>query len=125
MGNIFVTAINCIDGRAQKPVTEFVIRKFRADYVDLITEPGPDRFLSENKALDIVESIKRRTLISIEKHNSKIVIIVGHYDCAVNSVEEGEHRIQIMEAVKKIKEWDFKVDVYGVWVDEDWEVELI
>ncbi|MGB3082317.1 MAG: carbonic anhydrase, partial [Candidatus Omnitrophota bacterium] len=48
MKKSFATAINCIDGRAQKPVTEFAIRKFKVDYVDLITEPGPDKVLSEN-----------------------------------------------------------------------------
>ena len=64
----FATAINCIDGRVQKPITEFAINKFNVNYVDLITEPGPDKVLSENKALDIIKSIKRRTLTSIKKH---------------------------------------------------------
>jgi len=123
--NIFVTAINCIDGRAQNPVTEFAIRKFRADYVDLITEPGSDKLLSENKALDIIESVKRRVLISIEKHESKIVIIAGHHDCATNPVEKEEHYKQIKEAMQSIKKWNLEVDVYGVWVDKNWKAELI
>ena len=122
MGNIFVTVINCIDGRVQKPVTEFAIRKFRVDYVDLITEPGPDKVLSENKALDIIESVKRRTLISIGKHKTKIVIIAGHHDCAANPVEKEEHYRQIEKAVQSIKGWNSEVDVYGVWIDEKWEV---
>ena len=121
----FVTAINCIDGRAQKPVMEFAIRKFKTDYVDLITEPGSDKLLSENKNLDIIESVKRRTLISIEKHKSKIVIIAGHYDCAANPVEKEEHYRQIKEAVQSIKKWNLEIAVYGVWVDEGWKAELI
>ncbi|MGB2600195.1 MAG: carbonic anhydrase [Candidatus Omnitrophota bacterium] len=125
MKKSFATAINCIDGRAQKPVTEFAIRKFKVDYVDLITEPGPDKVLSENKALDIIGSIKRCTLISVEKHKSKIVIIAGHHDCAANPVEEEEHYRQIKEAVKNIKEWNLEVDVYGVWVDKNWEAVLL
>jgi len=125
VGNIFATAINCIDGRIQKPIIEFAINKFRVDYVDLITEPGPDKTLSENKALGIIESIKRRALISIEKHGSKIVIVAGHHDCAANPAEEGEHRRQIAEAVKKIKEWNLEVDVYGIWVDRNWEAGLV
>jgi len=125
MKNIFATAINCIDGRVQKPVTEFAIRKFRVDYVDQITEPGPDKILSENKVLNIIESIKRLAFISIEKHKSKIVIIAGHHDCAANSVEKEEHCRQIKEAVKNIKESDLEVDVYGVWVDRNWETVLL
>ena len=125
MGNIFATVINCIDGRVQKPVMEFAIKKFRADYVDLITEPGPDKVLSENKAPDIIESVKRRTLISIEKHKSKIVAIVGHHDCAANPVRKEEHYRQIKKAVQSIKGWSSGIDVYGVWVNEKWEAELI
>lgn len=121
----FVTAINCIDGRVQKPVMEFAIGKFKVDYVDMITELGPDKILSENKALDIIESIKKRILISIEKHNSKIVIIVGHHDCAGNAVGDAQHCRQIKEAVKNIKNWNFPVNVYGVWVDESWRAVLI
>ncbi len=125
MKNIFVTAINCIDGRVQKPVTEFAIRKFRADYVDLITEPGPDKILSENKSPNIIESVKRRALISIEKHKSKIVIIAGHHDCSANPVGREEHYRQIKEAVQNIKAWNLEVDVYGVWVDKNWEAVLL
>jgi len=121
----FATAINCIDGRVQKPIMEYVIRRFGVDYVDVITEPGPDRLLSENRFIDIVESVKRRVLISVEKHKSKIVIIVGHHDCAANPVEKEEHCRQIKEAVQNIKKWHLEVDLYGVWVDKNWEAESI
>ena len=125
MKRVFATAINCIDGRTQKAVMDFAIKKFRVDYVDIITEPGPDKILSENKALDMIESLKRRTLISIEKHNSKIVIIVGHHDCAANPVGEKEHYEQVKEAVKNIKKWNLRVNVYGVWVDKNWKAILL
>ncbi|NQT90144.1 MAG: hypothetical protein HQ558_02715 [Candidatus Omnitrophica bacterium] len=116
----FATAINCIDGRVQVPVTEFIRGNYGIDYVDMITIPGPDKILSENKESSLIELIKRRMLISIEKHGSRIVVIAGHYDCAANPVEEKEHLDQIKEAVKNIKAWNFEVDVYGVWVDKDW-----
>jgi len=125
MKRVFVTAINCIDGRVQKPVTEFAISKFGVDYVDMITEPGPDKILSEKKDLNIIESVKRRTLISVEKHKSKVVIIAGHHDCAANPVEENEHYRQIKEAVKNVKEWNLGADIYGIWVDENWKVVLL
>ncbi len=125
MENIFVTAINCIDGRVQKPVTEFAIRKFKADYVDMITEPGPDQVLNNKKNPEIIESVKRRMLVSLEKHKSKIVIVAGHHDCAANPVDEIEHHRQIKDAVENIKEWNLKIDVYGVWVDKNWEAVLL
>ena len=125
MKNIFVTVINCIDGRAQKPVMEFAKRKFGVDYVDLITEPGPDKALSEDRDLNIIDSIKRRVLVSIEKHKSKIVIIAGHYDCAANPIQKEEHYKQIKEAAQKIRGWKLKVNVYGVWIGSNWEAKLL
>jgi len=119
MDKKFITAINCIDGRFQKPLIEFATEKFKADFVDMITEPGPDKILSGNKAIDVIESIKRRVLVSVEKHKSKIIIIAGHHDCAGNPVEEQEHCKQIKEAVKNINEWNLGVDVCGVWMDEN------
>jgi len=125
MEGSFVTAINCIDGRVQRPVTEFIIRKFKADYVDMITEPGPDKLLSENEALDTIESIKKRALISVEKHKSRIIIIAGHHDCAANPVDEKEHCRQIKESVQTIKKWNLEADVYGIWVGADWKAVLV
>jgi len=125
MGKLFVAAINCIDGRVQKPVIEFVTKKFEADYVDMITEPGSDKVISKNEDLDAVKSIKKRVTFSIERNKSKAVIIAGHHDCAANSSSDQEHLKQIAESVQNIKEWNLGVDVYGVWVDENWEVSLV
>jgi len=125
MNKSFATAINCIDGRIQELVAEFTISKFRVNYVDMITEPGADKVLSENKPVDIIESIKRRVLISIEKHKSRIIIIVGHYGCAANPVGKEGHYRQISTAVKNIKEWGLEVDIYGVWVGEGWKAALL
>ena len=125
MEKSFATAVNCIDGRVQKPVIEFVTKQFTVDYVDMITEPGPDKLLSENRELDVIELVKKRALISVEKHGSKVIIIAGHHDCAANPAGEKEHRRQIGEAVQRIKEWQLGADVYGVWVDESWSVFLL
>jgi hypothetical protein len=48
----FATALNCMDGRVQIPIIEFLKKKFKVDYVDMITEPGIDKILAEeNKEL--------------------------------------------------------------------------
>ena len=43
----FCTAINCMDGRTQLPVIEFLKDKFGVEFVDTITEPGPVRILAD------------------------------------------------------------------------------
>jgi hypothetical protein len=48
----FATALNCMDGRVQITIIEFLKKKFKVDYVDMITEPGIDKILAEgNKEL--------------------------------------------------------------------------
>lgn len=42
----FVTAINCIDGRAHFPVKTWLQASFDAEFVDRITEPGVDKLLA-------------------------------------------------------------------------------
>jgi hypothetical protein len=42
----FATAINCMDGRTQIPVTDYVRKKYKVEYVDMITEPGPIKVLA-------------------------------------------------------------------------------
>lgn len=118
----FATAINCMDGRVQMPVTEYLKRKYGVDYVDMITEPGPNKILAENSDRMIVESIKKRVEISAMKHDSSLIAIVGHYDCAGNPVEEQAQVKQILSAIKTIESWSFDMHVIGLWVNNNWEV---
>lgn len=41
----FCTVINCIDGRVQMPVNQYMQQRFKVKYVDTITEPGPNLIL--------------------------------------------------------------------------------
>jgi hypothetical protein len=42
----FCTVVNCIDGRVQLPVIEFLKNRFGVDFVDCITEAAPVRILA-------------------------------------------------------------------------------
>lgn len=125
-GKKFVTAINCIDGRTQDPVSSWMKKKYNADFVDAITEPGIDKVLAEEHPA-LVESIKCKVAISTGTHHSKAIGIVGHYDCAANPVSKEEHIEQVKKAVQVVKKMDMPcdVEVFGLWVGEDWTVEVI
>lgn len=122
----FGTAINCIDGRVQLPLIKWVMENYKLDYVDMVTKPGADLVVSDPYHKKI-ESVKSRVEISIAKHNSRIIFIAGHYDCAANPVSKAEHFEQIKKAIKTIKSWNFSsVDkIIGVWINEQWQVEKI
>ena len=120
----FGTAINCIDGRTQNPVSQWIKENYSVDYVDTVTEPGCDKVLLEVDD-DKIEHIKSKLLISIKAHNSSLIVIAGHHDCAANPVSKEEHLAQIKKSINIIKSWNFPVKVIGVWVNDQWKVEQI
>jgi len=116
----FAAAINCMDGRTQIPVISYMRQKFHVDYVDMITELGPARVIAERSDASALQSIRRRLEISIEKHGSKVVAVVGHYDCAANAVEMETQLQQIARSIQTITSWGLEVKVMGLWIDEKW-----
>lgn len=119
----FATAINCMDGRTQQSVSDWMKKAFCVDYVDTITEPGPNKILAEKT--EEAESIKRRVLISVGKHGSKHIAIVGHHDCAGNPVGKELQVAHIARAIKTIESWGLSANVIGLWVDENWRVNKV
>jgi len=121
----FGTAINCMDGRAQLPVINWTKSKYALDFIDMITEPGPDKMLSQGSPAQ-VESIKSRVLISVNAHGSETIVMVGHHDCAGNPVPKEEHIRQVKECVKILHSWKLPVkNILGVWINDNWTVEII
>ena len=121
----FFSAINCMDGRVQSPVNSYLKERFRVDYVDVITEPGPDKILSEQTDAVTIESIQRRLDISLQKHHSKGIAIIGHADCAGNPVSENTHHTHIRDAMKWLgRQYPDKL-IVGLWVDKNWQVNAL
>jgi carbonic anhydrase len=119
----FATAINCMDGRAQLPVIEYLKNKLGVDHVDMITEAGPVRILAENADAVALDSIRKRVLVSLEKHHSQAIAVVGHHDCAGNPVVKEEQRRQIERSIAVVGSWRLGAETIGLWVDENWQVE--
>jgi hypothetical protein len=121
----FVTAINCMDGRVQQPVIDWMKKSYTADYVDMITEPGPVKILAENEPSTLIDSLKKRTEISAKKHGSTCLAIISHFDCAGNPVDKQTQLGQLKAAVHTIQSWNFQIPVIGLWVDDHWTVHKI
>lgn len=118
----FATSICCMDGRIQIPIIQWIKEKYSVDFVDTVTEPGVDKTISDNQGL---ESIKKKIGISINAHNSKVIVVSGHYDCAGNPVSDEEHIGQIKKGVDVIKSWNDDVTVVGIWVNDKWQIETV
>ena len=66
----FATAINCMDGRTQLPVIEYMSDRLGVDYVDMVTEAGPVRTAADSLHGALSGSIIQRVVISVEEHGS-------------------------------------------------------
>jgi len=118
----FCTVINCMDGRVQLPVITYLKQRFNVDHVDSITEPGPNLILAEQNNYVLVQSIIDRLKISIERHKSVGVAIVGHHDCAGNPSPKEEQIVQIQKAMVFLRQQIGDTKVIGLWVDQNWVV---
>ena len=111
-----------MDGRVQLPVIDYLQKRFNVTFVDTITEPGPNRVLAEAKDEDRVRSILLRCEISLQKHGSVGVAVVGHHDCAGNPANETQQKKHIEQAISFLeKQWN-SVEIIGLWVDADFKV---
>jgi len=121
----FCIAVNCIDGRAQLPVIEFLKKRFNADYVDCITEAAPALILAGETNRRQVQSIVDRIDISIAGHNTAAIAIVACDKCAGDSADKQKQLERLDLSVKFLKRQYSSVEVIGLWIDENWTVSEI
>ena len=112
-----------MDGRVQMPVIQWIQKNYGLEYIDMITEAGMDGLLAKDD-VDITNIIEKIN-ISLDKHNSKIIFVVGHFDCAGNLVDNETHEKHIFAAVIRLKGLIFNCKIIGLWVSDKWEVERI
>ena len=120
---MFCTAINCMDGRTQIPVISYMQKRFDAINVDMITEPGPNKILAEGAGTAAVRSIQARIDISIKKHCTVGMAIVGHADCGGNPVAKPQQLKQLVAARKFLRDTYPDLESIAIWVDLKGNVE--
>ena len=116
----FACVINCMDGRVQDAVKKYMQENYGVDYVDMVTEPGPNKILAENSEKEIIENIKKRVEISVHHHGSKVVAIIGHFGCAGNPTEKETQIEHLKKAEGVVKSFGFPIEIILLWVDGDW-----
>jgi len=125
MSFIFGTAINCIDARTHEPVINFMKHKYGIDGVDMITFPGVDRIISSSKNSDVITLIRNAVSISIEIRGSRIIAVIGHFDCAGNPGNREHHYAHIGKAVKEVSSWNFDAEIVGLYVNDKRQIEEV
>lgn len=120
----FCTVINCMDGRVQLPVIDYLKNHFRASYVDSITEAGPVKIIADNNDPVLLKSIKNRLKISIEKHNSTGIAIAAHADCNGNSNSPEHQQKQLSLARLWLQKEYPGLPILALWIDNQGMIHL-
>lgn len=125
IGFRFGTAINCIDGRTHEVVIYHMKQNYNIDGVDMVTFPGADGIFSDKEKSSEIALLQRAVSISIEKHGSRIIAVVGHHDCAGNPGEREHHYMHIRKAMREVTSWNFPAQVVGFYVNDKREIEEV
>ncbi len=115
----FCTAINCMDGRVQLPVIQYLMDRFHVEYIDSITEAGPVRFFDGQGDPHVFQDILDRIDISVGKHDSHVIALCSHAGCAGNPAPDDVQKTQLAKAVPFLKEKYPDCQVIGLWLDQD------
>lgn len=118
----FSTVINCMDGRVQIPVINYLQNRHGVEFVDVVTEAGPVGLLSQRPESGDALSVFRRIEVSMEAHSSKQIAIVAHHDCAGNPVPETEQIQQLHSCLEILAMRYPHMDLLGLWLDRDWRI---
>lgn len=113
-----------MDGRVPFPVADWIKLHGHVQYVDMITEPGINRILAEDKQ-NRIAAIAKKLRTSIEVHQVSIIAVAGHFECAANDAGFEQQKEQIKTSVDLINSWRFEIRLVGLYVNEWNSVDLI
>jgi hypothetical protein len=93
--------LTCIDGRIHRALDDWARDRLAVDYVDTITEPGPD---SQVVAMDdaALTGLVAKVRVSQRAHGSDVLVIAAHSDCAGNPVSDHAHRAHLHRAAARL-----------------------
>ena len=60
--------------------------------------------------------------ISISKHKSVGIAIVGHHDCAGNPAPKEEQVGHLHKSIQLIQKEFKNIEIIGLWLDEHWNI---
>lgn len=144
----FGCAATCMDGRIQAAVRKHIRAHYSVDAVDIVAQPGMNKFLAENKYSPIplvwlllycitlfifvillrrmynrviLWNIRKMIGISVLNHRAKVLAIVGHAECAGNTCSKEVQIMQLEQAKRVAESFGFEVPIILLWVCEDWK----
>jgi hypothetical protein len=90
----------------------------------MITEAGADGALALDN-YSLLEAIRARASISVNKLYSRLIAIVGHHDSAGNPMDAATHQSHIHQAMAMVRSWGWDALVIGLWLDIQWVIQPV
>jgi hypothetical protein len=106
------------------PLITWMRDMLSVDYVDLVTYPGVDGFVAQQAEL-ATRLLKTSVDISVQKHASPVLALVGHHDCAANPGSADAHREQLLSGLRALQGWNLGVKLVALWVNAEWQIEVV
>ena len=100
-------------------------QNYNIDGVDMVTFPGADGLFSNGKNSEEIALIRKAVSISTERHGSRIIAVVGHYDCAGNPVTREHHYMHLRRAMREVSSWNLHAQIIGLYVNDKQEIEEV
>ena len=121
--NEFATVLNCMDGRVQRQVADYLATSFRARHIDTITTAGTVRHLAIDT--EQTSTLLFNLRVSVDKHGSSHIAVAAHHDCAGNPVPDETQQGQVIQAVSRLGALYPDAEIVGLWVDNEWLVKRL
>ena len=121
----FCAAINCLDGRTQLPVIQYLMKRFNVKYVDMLTDAGPLGILTNTPDSPRAQLFIERVNIVIRVHDIKELAVTAHWDCRGNPQPKDVQLEQQREVILRYREIFPQLTIIGLWVDEQEHVHEI
>ena len=119
----FGTVLECMDGRTQRKVADYLTTSFGVRHLDTITTAGTVKHLAAET--DQTPALLANVAVSIDRHGSSQIAVVAHHDCVGNPVPAKAQKAQIVEAAARLRRLYPAAEIIGLWVGENWIVERI
>ena len=119
----FGTVLQCMDGRPQRKVMDYLTTSLGVRYIDTITTAGLVRHLAE--PTDRTSRLMADLDVSVEAHGSRKIAVAAHHDCAGNPASDSTQKHQVGAAIVRLADAHPGLEVVGLWLGENWIVERV
>ena len=119
----FATVLNCMDGRVQRKVRDYLKASFGARFIDTVTAPGMVKNLAATTGR--TAEILTDSRVSTVRHGSTQIAVAAHADCAGNPIPDAAQKKQLGEAMARLRHEFPDADIVALWLDSHQIVERI